>query len=203
LRFLAVRDVPDSDLDVQTKKKLMSLAIKQQDALVRSIAARAIPRIKPQAEVADLLVILLNDPCMDVVSWVLSPLVNHYELHDKSGDKLKILEDEGFSKGSPAWFYFRHHQDSLRVALALQAKNEELIAPEVIVAIRSRAIPSDEWFLSMGRHPDELADARNRFTERYLKQEAEQGGTGQPATRPELKSEGSDKPQPESEGRSR
>jgi hypothetical protein len=32
---------------------------------------------------------------------------------------------------------------------------------------------------------------------------AEQDGTGQPATRPESKSEGSDKPQPESEGRSR
>jgi hypothetical protein len=31
----------------------------------------------------------------------------------------------------------------------------------------------------------------------------EQGGTGQPATRPESKSEGSDKPQPEAEGRSR
>jgi hypothetical protein len=31
----------------------------------------------------------------------------------------------------------------------------------------------------------------------------EQDGTGQPATRPESKSEGSDKPQPESEGRSR
>ncbi len=31
----------------------------------------------------------------------------------------------------------------------------------------------------------------------------QQGGTGQPATRPESKSEGSDKPQPESEGRSR
>ena len=36
-----------------------------------------------------------------------------------------------------------------------------------------------------------------------LKQQSEQGGAGQPATRPELKSEGSDKPQPESEGRSR
>jgi len=35
------------------------------------------------------------------------------------------------------------------------------------------------------------------------KQEIEQGGTGQPATRPESKSEGGDKPQPESEGRSR
>jgi hypothetical protein len=33
--------------------------------------------------------------------------------------------------------------------------------------------------------------------------EAEQAGTGQPATRPESKSEGSDKPQPEAEGRSR
>ena len=32
---------------------------------------------------------------------------------------------------------------------------------------------------------------------------SEQAGTGQPATRPESKSEGSDKPQPEAEGRSR
>jgi hypothetical protein len=32
---------------------------------------------------------------------------------------------------------------------------------------------------------------------------SEQGGTGQPATRSESKSEGSDKPQPEAEGRSR
>jgi hypothetical protein len=32
---------------------------------------------------------------------------------------------------------------------------------------------------------------------------AEQAGTGQPATRPESKSEGSDKPQPDAEGRSR
>jgi hypothetical protein len=34
-------------------------------------------------------------------------------------------------------------------------------------------------------------------------EEAQQAGTGQPATRPESKSEGSDKPQPEAEGRSR
>jgi hypothetical protein len=49
------------------------------------------------------------------------------------------------------------------------------------------------------------------YTQRYsleelhrrFKKEAEQAGTGQPATRPESKSEGSDKPQPEAEGRSR
>jgi hypothetical protein len=37
----------------------------------------------------------------------------------------------------------------------------------------------------------------------YDKPKAEQGGTGQPATRSQSKSEGSDKPQPEAEGRSR
>ncbi len=38
----------------------------------------------------------------------------------------------------------------------------------------------------------------------YVRQKsAEQAGTGQPATRPESKSEGGDKPQPEAEGRSR
>jgi hypothetical protein len=36
-----------------------------------------------------------------------------------------------------------------------------------------------------------------------LKTKAEQAGTGQPATRPQSKLEGSDKPQPEAEGRSR
>jgi hypothetical protein len=36
-----------------------------------------------------------------------------------------------------------------------------------------------------------------------ITKEAEQAGTGQTATRPESKSEGSEKPQPESEGRSR
>ena len=37
----------------------------------------------------------------------------------------------------------------------------------------------------------------------WIPTKAEQAGAGQPATRPESKSEGSDKPQPESEGRSR
>jgi len=37
----------------------------------------------------------------------------------------------------------------------------------------------------------------------YDPKTSEQGGTGQPATRPESDSEGGDKPQPESEGRSR
>ncbi len=38
---------------------------------------------------------------------------------------------------------------------------------------------------------------------RVVEDQAEQAGTGQPTTRPESKSEGGDKPQPETEGRSR
>jgi hypothetical protein len=48
-------------------------------------------------------------------------------------------------------------------------------------------------------YSDELA----RFVSNLETRKAEQGGTGQPATRPLSVSEGSDKPQPEAEGRSR
>jgi hypothetical protein len=51
-----------------------------------------------------------------------------------------------------------------------------------------------------------FCDARlpyKRYEKKSAKEEAEQAGSGQPATRPELKSEGSDEPQTEAEGRSR
>jgi len=53
----------------------------------------------------------------------------------------------------------------------------------------------DHWCYMIGRLIDSC--------EAHLKSKAEQGGTGQPATRPVFESEGSHKPQPESEGRSR
>ena len=56
-------------------------------------------------------------------------------------------------------------------------------------------------FTSFDR-PLRLIEARMEELRRD-KDTAEQAGTGQPATRPESKSEGSTKPQPESEGRFR
>ena len=47
------------------------------------------------------------------------------------------------------------------------------------------------------------ATTMQRALAKLKKQKAEQVGAGQPATRPESKSEGSDNPQPEAEGRSR
>ena len=56
-----------------------------------------------------------------------------------------------------------------------------------------------------GKKPVILERNAMRFeiSESNISTEAEQAGTGQPATRPESKSEGGDKPQPEAEGRSR
>jgi hypothetical protein len=56
--------------------------------------------------------------------------------------------------------------------------------------------------VTLGRVKEEFPDGRISFdiVKRF---EVEQAGTGQPATRPESKPEGSDKTQPEAEGRSR
>lgn len=46
-------------------------------------------------------------------------------------------------------------------------------------------------------------ESREAEVTKWLEEFTEAGGTGQPATRPESKSEGGDKPEPEAEGRSR
>lgn len=48
----------------------------------------------------------------------------------------------------------------------------------------------------------EAARVRQDASGRRIIRQGEQAGAGQPATRPESKSEGRDKPQPEAEGRS-
>jgi hypothetical protein len=74
----------------------------------------------------------------------------------------------------------------------------------------SPGIEVDGFSWSMGLHTlgrrfgqeDILTKTFERFNKKRI-QQAEQAGTGQPATRPESKSESSQKPQPEAEGRSR
>ncbi len=66
----------------------------------------------------------------------------------------------------------------------------------------------DNWYhfdiaLGFGGLGEEAAPKVISVTATTPKWRGEQAGTGQPATRPESKSEGRDKPQPESEGRSR
>ena len=64
-----------------------------------------------------------------------------------------------------------------------------------------------EWYIANEqRFPmkfQKLDDVVTKLLADIQKQHSEQAGTGQPATRPQSKSEGSDKPQLEAEGRSR
>jgi hypothetical protein len=85
---------------------------------------------------------------------------------------------------------------------------------------RLKLFMKDWQFIEFGYNPDRIEQVRNLDDEpekpgaerggkstnsddNSLKNEGQQDGTGQPATRSQSKSEGSDKPQPEAEGRSR
>ncbi len=80
------------------------------------------------------------------------------------------------------------------------ADNPPKVIDEVITEVRAikRAI-SDRH----GNDIDRLLDALVAQERTGGIRKAEQAGAGQPATRPDLNAEGSKKPQPEAEGRSR
>jgi hypothetical protein len=94
----------------------------------------------------------------------------------------RILGGCVVSKDSPKSAWIHRCSECCRLAVEWSAKHPRDPAP-----VHERPIP-----------PSNQKDFA-----RIIAKEAEQGGTGQPATSPESKSEGGDKPQPEAEGRSR
>lgn len=78
--------------------------------------------------------------------------------------------------------------ERLNFSMPLAPKMDNLGIP---LPSEPRLIIGMNWFA------DDYQDINRRFLE------SEQASSGQPATRPESKSEGDDKPQPEAEGRSR
>jgi hypothetical protein len=91
-------------------------------------------------------------------------------------------------------------RDGVWKLLVAQANNKSRMSMRI--AIKSNGIYRALVTSMAGHHDDPRID---RFLNSFAanKRQAEQAGSGQPATRPESKSEGSDKPQPEAEGRSR
>lgn len=165
LRFIAVRDLGKSSLSSETQHRLMSLAAKQPSVLVRNMAACAISSLKPKDAYDDLLVKLLNDPCIDVAHYTAHPLTRRFDLKDEKGMPLDLLT--GPHTGLTDWFYFRHHQDVLATARALRRVNPKLISLADLEQIEERRVPSDEWFLSNGSAPENLVEAKKRFLETF------------------------------------
>ena len=103
--------------------------------------------------------------------------------------------------------YYRSHEDPAKAVRSQAPKGKMVVflkrAPEyydsdyAVVDQYFGVLPySSTVEVGVGWHVEEDANARK-------KENGEQGGAGQPATRPESDSEGDDKPKPESEGRSR
>jgi hypothetical protein len=76
----------------------------------------------------------------------------------------------------------------------------EFLATSPLIKEQEDGLKASTWFL-MTNYTDNI-QAKTSATKMW-RNIAEQAGTGQPATRSQSKSEGGDKPQPESEGRSR
>ena len=164
------------------------------------MAVKTIPDIKPRKDVVHLLVELLKDPCVSVAHETLFPLMDYYDLKERSGERPHVTT---FWRGRATGLYYREQQEIYRVAELLNSKDAELVSVKDLDKIRSREVPSDEWFLGLGLSGDALPRVKKHFREQYLKnQRAEQDGADQPATTPESKPEGKEKPQPESKRRS-
>ena len=103
--------------------------------------------------------------------------LNGIKLIDVLNTEIETLVEEG------SW--------ALTVRIENQRKIPNRVADDWVVFIFKDYKYTSKWL--------ELNEDRNAPN----KKAAEQAGTGQPATRPESKSEGGDKPQPEAEGRSR
>jgi hypothetical protein len=112
-------------------------------------------------------------------------------------------ESSGDGKTTVTWLNLDH---IVRLSIKTEGKDDSSVATLEIVTTElnperlrgSKGAENVTYVVSFGSRQKAEMVARL-----IMKKKAEQAGTGQPATRPESKLEGSDKAQPEAEGRSR
>ncbi|MBR9759409.1 hypothetical protein GYB43_03765 [bacterium] len=96
----------------------------------------------------------------------------------------------------PHWSVAKAKLTEHQVMIEIPGRRIPTLIEGATVEIKNYRVTGDEWLT--GAEFDELMVSGQR-----IEKEAEQGGAGEPATRAESDSEGGDKPQQESEGRSR
>ncbi len=109
-----------------------------------------------------------------------------------------IIEGKKIKKGDVSEILY-YSIDDRRHVLFVETDQHNGQARYHCIGFTKDRVPAVYWvqFQKLGE------EMKIEAIEKTAEPKAEQSGTGQPATRPESKSEGSDKPQPESEGRSR
>ena len=131
-----------------------------------------------------------NRKVSEAVMDVLANGLNRMQIHKSriSPDKLICIQPS-----------FQQYMDSEGTSLVWAQKVANNSRLQVDLALIDWCIEQEKsWGF---KTPEEEREILGRYN--LKRQEAEQAGAGQPATRPEPKSEGSDKPQPEAEERSR
>ena len=131
-------------------------------------------------------------------------LAYHYERFQRSRyravlkNELYLYDDEGRIVGylKPGLIVHSSSMDDVEDTDLYDNKRRKILfdMPTGAVVERLMSIDSARFGMMWFRNDAVIAPINNN---------GEQGGTGQPATRPESKSEDGDKPQPEAEGRSR
>jgi hypothetical protein len=139
-----------------------------------------------------------------------------FEISETPNLKAAILKAGGIGPFC-AYIYIRREEDGKIRVLEIPIAKFKIDAPEGIeiedndwihgLSRYSWGEPKlpPEWWTEYQNSPEkfELSDSLNYIFKTYTPHMAQQAGTGQPATRPESKSESGDKPQPEADGRSR
>ena len=120
---------------------------------------------------------------------------------------MRLRNDWGLWSGSKLKVYFSErgiaHADWISSAI-FEAWIERLrVGSFDEDAIIAKYAKIEKDWRAWSENPDSYTQAEDDPSDPFAKKPAEQGGAGQPATRPESDLEGKDKPQPEAEGRSR
>ena len=121
-------------------------------------------------------------------------------------------------KGEKEQIHFRKHQSGAIQRVWKNEKGEVIMSRGLTILSQTDSqLKYREWSDHPGCYTEMILESDSTMTMiartpkhmmkaalvLVVEKKAEQAGTGQPATRPEPKSEGSAKPQPEAEGRSR
>jgi hypothetical protein len=117
----------------------------------------------------------------------------------KSKDYILFLRHMGGNYFSPLDPFSMHRVQVNRVAKSGLDTDSDFKKEN----IKTKTVQLSEFTAQIAEALQVATDHKEERRAHWDKQKGEQAGSGQPATRPESKSEGGDKPQPEAEGRSR
>ena len=143
-RYLAVMYIHSVPFSDEERLALLELASRDPVSGLRWRALLEAERFEPEADVVPIYARALTDPCVRVAHHACGYLVEFFDLRDeKTGERLAC---SGRMTGAPEWHYWVEHDQVFAVAEAMEAAHPELVTEEDLASIRSRRVPSEEWW---------------------------------------------------------